>query len=63
MGYNRTIGSGHVGAEALIRPAERSSTELAQLALARPDEGVRAHVAWESFSIRAVSFSIYLGYL
>jgi tRNA-dihydrouridine synthase B len=36
--------SAHVGADALVRPAERSSAAPVELPLACPDEGVRAYV-------------------
>jgi len=38
------IATDHAGAGALTRPAEWSSATTGQLALARPDEGVRAYV-------------------
>jgi tRNA-dihydrouridine synthase B len=37
--------STHVGADALVRPAERSSAAPVELPLACPDEGVRAYVS------------------
>ena len=43
-------GTDHVGADALVRPAERSSAASGELSLACPGEGVRAYVSVEGQS-------------
>ncbi len=42
--YTARIGNGHVGADALVRPAERQLGNPGELRLAPPDEGVRGYV-------------------
>ena len=53
-GYNRTIATGHVGGGCLHPPSGAKLRRTGQLALARPDECVRAYVAWDE-EIREIS--------
>jgi len=42
--YNEWLGNAHVGADALVRPAEQGSADPGEPRLAPPDEGVRGYV-------------------